>query len=273
MSEHINLVQLNRTKLEEMISWGYEALEELHRGILNLFDTADMDMRIELEILIERVEAAMNSTNSKNLVPKPGASPKAEELYQDGLKYNSFNKIKKAAYMGMPEAINTLGFLYESGHGVAKNPAKAYRFYKLAADKDCPEAIKNLAYCYHKGLGVDKNINKAVSLYKQAATKGISEGWYRIGMMYYKGKDLTQDYKRALGYFNRAVNTGYGRAYIILGDMYRLGRGSRKSYTRAHDSYLEALKEARSIKDIELEKKATKRIRRLELIPLKYLCD
>lgn len=57
----------------------------------------------------------------------------------------AFSWYRKAAQQGVPEAQDGVGYLYETGRGVAKDMQEAVRWYRLAAEQGFENARKNLA--------------------------------------------------------------------------------------------------------------------------------
>ena len=51
---------------------------------------------------------------------------------------------QKAASQNMPNAINSIGYMYEYGQGVAEDKNEAIKWYKRAAALNNKEAKKNL---------------------------------------------------------------------------------------------------------------------------------
>jgi TPR repeat protein len=72
------------------------------------------------------------------------------DCYQEAISSAIFY-YKKAAELGHEGALNTLGFCYKNGIGVAKNLNHAVIFFGLAAKKDNEEALKNLKNLYIYG--------------------------------------------------------------------------------------------------------------------------
>ena len=67
-----------------------------------------------------------------------------------------------------PEELFQKGkLLHDSG-----DPARAVKYYKLAAKKGHSKAQVNLGYCYKQGEGVEKSISEAIKWYKKAAESG-----------------------------------------------------------------------------------------------------
>jgi TPR repeat protein len=79
---------------------------------------------------------------------------------------------EKAADKGDAGAMNSLGWLYQNGYGVARDYVKAREWYEKAADKGETKAMLNLGWLYAKGVGVAQDYAKAREWYEKAADKG-----------------------------------------------------------------------------------------------------
>ena len=77
-----------------------------------------------------------------------------------------------AAAQNHDGAQNSLGLMYDNGHGVARDRAEALRWYQLAAAQGLPQALFNVAFCYEDGLGVRKNKDEAIRWYRRAQAAG-----------------------------------------------------------------------------------------------------
>ncbi len=67
------------------------------------------------------------------------------------------------AVRGLPEAQYNLGFMYESGWGLERDPSRAAEWYRFAAEQGFAKAQFNLGVLYMEGRGVDRN--KGLGLY------------------------------------------------------------------------------------------------------------
>ena len=56
--------------------------------------------------------------------------------------------LHEASNLGMSDASDALGSVYEDGEGVAQNLAQALKFYRLAADQASTNGMFNLGRCY-----------------------------------------------------------------------------------------------------------------------------
>lgn len=78
----------------------------------------------------------------------------------------------KALEAGSIKAMNEIGFMYQYGHGVAKNKSKAVKWYRCGAELGDMDSMNSLADCLLKGIGTDKDINEAIKWYRKAAGAG-----------------------------------------------------------------------------------------------------
>lgn len=73
------------------------------------------------------------------------------------------------ALAGEPKAMSDLGFAYEKGNGVRKDPAAALRWYRAAGEAGSGEAFYRLGFLHYEGeLGLEKNPARALDYFKQA---------------------------------------------------------------------------------------------------------
>ncbi len=99
----------------------------------------------------------------------PSAGSDNAQIRKGQAAFNSQNYAKALemwqplALRGVPVAQYNLGFMYESGWGVARNDQEAAGWYQLAADQGHAKAQFNLGRLYMEGRGVDKN--KGLGLY------------------------------------------------------------------------------------------------------------
>lgn len=81
---------------------------------------------------------------------------------------------RQAAEGGDRVAACNLGYLYETGVGVAQNWADAVKWYRQAVEESEPRAQYNLAWCYEHGKGVPRDLRQARELYQAAAKQGYA---------------------------------------------------------------------------------------------------
>ncbi len=111
---------------------------------------------------------------------------------------------------GDAEAQVTLGWMYEIGRGVARDPARAAEWYRRAAAQGDPLAEYALAELYVRGLGVPRDEAAAAALYRAAAEAGNASAQYKLGALYETGRGVPRDYRRAAAWYARAGKTWAG---------------------------------------------------------------
>ncbi len=147
---------------------------------------------------------------------------------------------RAAAEYGVPEAQLEMGYWYETGLGVPKDPVEAVRWYMKAAEQGYAEAQHNLGVMYSQGEGVSQDKKEAVKWYTRAAEQGLTIDQYNLGVMYYHAKGVERDYAKAAMWFLRAADGGYVGAQYSLALMYASGRGVPQDPNNARRWYVKA---------------------------------
>ncbi|MFP6689441.1 MAG: tetratricopeptide repeat protein [Alphaproteobacteria bacterium] len=83
----------------------------------------------------------------------------------------------------MPHAQVDLGYSYETGTGVARDPVKAVAWYRRAAEQDFPQAQYYLGAAYERGSDVDKNLRIAAAWYQRADDQGVVLAGKRLDVL------------------------------------------------------------------------------------------
>ena len=131
----------------------------------------------------------------------------------------------RTAAQSNPRAQFLLGYLYEQGHGVPRDYAKAAASYQAAALQGQASAQNNLASLIQRGLGVPVDLAKAASLYRASAQNGNSAAQYNLGTFYYRGLGVARDLSEAARWFRAAALLGHPAAQHDLGLFYLDGLG------------------------------------------------
>jgi uncharacterized protein len=102
--------------------------------------------------------------------------------WKAGLKW-----IRPAAAQGLIDAQAALGFAYERGNGVKRNPKLAAKWYEAAADHGDTAAQSHFAGLYERGDGVDQDFKESYFWYavalrdpKDPTAKQDAEGLRRV---------------------------------------------------------------------------------------------
>jgi TPR repeat protein len=165
---------------------------------------------------------SMNNLGSLYSVAKDSA--KAREWYE------------KAADIGHPAAMLSLGEIHDNGYGVAKDSAKAREWYEKAADIGHPAAMLRLALLYY----TSQDYAKARKWYEKAAEKGSAGAMTSLGLLYANGGGVAQDYAKAREWYEKAAEKGSGNAMSYLGALFANGHGVPQDYDKAREWYEKA---------------------------------
>lgn len=130
---------------------------------------------------------------------------------------------RKAASQGVTEAAFELGWAFENGLGVPRDPITAARWYTRAMSEGSINAINNLGYLYANGTGVPRDEARAVDLYRQAAQLGVSAAMANLGWMLENGIGIDQNVPEAVRWYDQAAQLGEPQAMLNLGWLYLAG--------------------------------------------------
>lgn len=135
-------------------------------------------------------------------------------------------KIFKAlAEEGRSEAQFFVGFMYDTGDDIAKDPTQAVIWYQMAADQGHAMALNNLAALYLNGRGVGRDTDRAVALYQKAARGGDPVAQTNLGQLYMNGRGVPRIPDQAIAWFRKAALQNHGPAMYLLGLMQLRGWG------------------------------------------------
>lgn len=77
--------------------------------------------------------------------------------------------------------------------------------FRVAADNHVTQAEHLLAVMYEYGHGVYQNFAKAAEYYKRASEKHYSESVYHLALMHAYGRGYPQDFRQAISLFEKAA--------------------------------------------------------------------
>jgi formylglycine-generating enzyme required for sulfatase activity len=89
-----------------------------------------------------------------------------------------------------------------------KNYVEAINYYEQAANEGNSEAMNALGYMYQTGIGVTKNARKAKSLYERSYSQSNQKGAYKLGYICEFGLGIPVDLLKAKGYYQKACDWG-----------------------------------------------------------------
>ena len=96
----------------------------------------------------------------------------------------TFLEVRAAAERGNTQAQDYLGFMYISGHGVARDDTQAVMWLRKAAEQGYAPAQHKLGMMYEIGRGVLQDDTQAVAWYRKAAEQKYIAAQYDLGIMY-----------------------------------------------------------------------------------------
>lgn len=140
------------------------------------------------------------------------------------------------------DAQNYLGYCFEQGVGVSKNPSKAFEYYKKASKKGSLHAKYNLASCLEYGIGVEQDEFKALNIYQELSDDGYVDAKNKIAWYYENGHLVHKDLDKALELYKESADAGSSDAQCYLGEIYHFGVYGKEDVEKAKKWYLLASK-------------------------------
>lgn len=106
----------------------------------------------------------------------------ANQEWDAGNKKRAFNLFLAAAKSGEEDAYNSVGYFYDQGIGIKKNPEGAYMWYRRAAMRG------NLAGCLNLGVWYRDagNLRRSKFWFSKAYAQGDGSAAYELGKIYLK---------------------------------------------------------------------------------------
>lgn len=154
-------------------------------------------------------------------------------------KNEGFDKIKKAADLGLSRAQKQIGDLYWLGQGCNVNREESYRYYKLAVGQGNAEAMADLGWLFKYGQGVEKQPEKAIEWFEKSAARNDPYGLVYLGRCYLYGEGKPKDEYEGMQLIERASQgNSYGKTW--LGICYLKGMGVAKDEKKAFELFSEA---------------------------------
>ena|SRR5438270_4106993 len=120
--------------------------------------------------------------------PSPSANPLAA-AFQRGDYTTVLRILRPKAAAGNPSAEHNLGFMYEKGYGVPRNPSLAASWYRKSADQGYPAGQLALGRLYFEGVGIQRDLVEAYK-WMYLAGRGTAKAFQYINVI---GNMLTYD--------------------------------------------------------------------------------
>ena len=149
----------------------------------------------------------------------------------------ALREFRALAAGGDPRGENGLGVLYLRGHGLERDPERAFALFRSAAGKGLRAAEKNLGELYAEGVGVPRDDAAAAHWFGLAAAQGDAGAQLNLGVMYAEGRGVAQDHSRAMDWLRESAGQGNAEAQANVGHLYRAGYGVERDYVLAYAWY------------------------------------
>jgi len=115
----------------------------------------------------------------------------------------SFDGYKQKAEQGDLNSQAEIGYCYQYGDGVAKDPQKALKWNLMAAKQGNAMAQHNLAVMYDEGVDISEDNVEAIKWYMEAAEQGHPSAQLNLGVMYWRGEEVEKDLRHAWNLLNQ----------------------------------------------------------------------
>lgn len=147
--------------------------------------------------------------------------------------------IQSEAAKGQADAISTLGWMYETGKGVAEDAAKAVSLYRTAIAQGDSFGQWRMGVMIDEGAAQGTH-EQAVALFRQAAAQKSAGATASLGVMYATGRGVERDYETAMRYYQAAARMGSAHGIEGIGVLYANGQGVERNMGEALAHWLVA---------------------------------
>ena len=141
-------------------------------------------------------------------------------------------KIQALADTGAPEAMATLGWMYETGRTVAVDDAKAVNLYRAAMAKGDAFATWRMGVMIDAGRA-EGTLEQAVTLFRKGAAAKSPGATASLGVMYATGRGVERDYEASMRYYQAAARLGSAHGLEGIGVLYANGQGVERDMAEA----------------------------------------
>jgi TPR repeat protein len=146
--------------------------------------------------------------------------------------------VMRAAELGDLDAQTTLGQLLLDGTGIARDPALALTWFRIAARQGHAMAGNMVGRCLENGWGCEIDLTGAAQHYRQAADLGLDWGLYNYGQLLTRGRGVAPDMSAAYALFQQAAAMGHAKSMNLLGRFHHEGVVVERNEEQAQHWYL-----------------------------------
>jgi TPR repeat protein len=142
--------------------------------------------------------------------------------------------LQDAANLGQTEAQDIIGQLYLNGAGLPRDSAKAFNWFKRAAEGGLAMGQDHLANLYENGVSTTTNLVLAFVLFQKAAEQGLADAEFDLAQVYREGRGVPTNNAFALRWYLKAALQGHPGAQVNLAGMYAEGEGVPRDVEEAY---------------------------------------
>jgi TPR repeat protein len=125
-----------------------------------------------LRVLALLAAVGLGACRTENASSQGGGTEKPLEVASIIAGCTTLDDCNRQCTEKTPGACVSAGRLYEFGHGVPADPARAFQLYEQACDWKYPGGCYNAAVLLEAGKGVEKDLKRARELYAQVCQMG-----------------------------------------------------------------------------------------------------
>ena len=211
---------------------------------------------LETVMLAIEVQAARAAVvlppRPRRAAPTPQRGPRpadADEAFARGLRLNAQREYAAAAEAFRralrggelaPCAHYELGRLFERGHGVPLDPARAVEHFAHAAMHGHARAMYRLGLAHATGRGACRDDVLAMNWLRLAAAQGLRGAQFQLGMLHLGGAEAGRAPAAAAHWLREAADAGLAAAQYELGRLLEAGDGCRRDLAQAITRFRQA---------------------------------
>lgn len=126
------------------------------------------------------------------------------------------DQLQRDAENGNVKAEYVLGCCYNGDHGFPREPEKAVKWWRIAADKGLADAQFCLGLSCFLGEGVAKDVAEAAKWWRMAADQDQMDAQYFLGLSYHTGLGVPKSTQLAVYWLKRSADHGSKPAIDLL---------------------------------------------------------
>jgi hypothetical protein len=171
----------------------------------------------------------------EKVLPKPVAKPevptsgeifeRAEQAFEKKNYIEAISYYEQAANVGNSEAMNTLGYMYQTATGVTKNTKKAKSWYEQSYSQSNQKAAYNLGYIYEFGVEVMADLGQAKSYYQKSCDWGDANGCERVKYLSKSEKPVVPSTQLI-----KYMDLPFAEMVYIPGGTFKMGNTHKKGF-------------------------------------------